>query len=81
VYGENGLAARLSLGQPLVDTSTVGPDEVRSVAARLPPGVAFVNPPVRGSVPEATAGRLATPGAAASVKISVAAAPSVPQSR
>ena len=32
---------------------------VRSVAGRLPDGVTLVDAPVRGSVPEATAGRLA----------------------
>jgi 3-hydroxyisobutyrate dehydrogenase-like beta-hydroxyacid dehydrogenase len=39
--------------------STVGPEAVRSVAAGLPRGVAMVDAPVRASVPEATAGRLA----------------------
>jgi 3-hydroxyisobutyrate dehydrogenase-like beta-hydroxyacid dehydrogenase len=38
--------------------STVGPDEVRSAAARLPKGVSLVDAPVRGSVPQATSGRL-----------------------
>jgi 3-hydroxyisobutyrate dehydrogenase-like beta-hydroxyacid dehydrogenase len=49
----------LAPGQLLIDMSTVGPQAVRSVAARLPHGVAMVDAPVRGSVPEATAGRLA----------------------
>jgi 3-hydroxyisobutyrate dehydrogenase-like beta-hydroxyacid dehydrogenase len=39
--------------------STVGPEAVCSVAARLPAGVAMLDAPVRGSVAEATAGRLA----------------------
>jgi 3-hydroxyisobutyrate dehydrogenase-like beta-hydroxyacid dehydrogenase len=43
----------------LIDMSTVGPDAVRSVATRLPAGVAMVDAPVRGSVPQATSGRLA----------------------
>jgi 3-hydroxyisobutyrate dehydrogenase-like beta-hydroxyacid dehydrogenase len=43
----------------LIDMSTVGPETVREVAARLPQGVTLVDAPVRGSVPEATAGRLA----------------------
>src|SRR5438309_10465286 len=38
--------------------STIGPDACRSVAARMPDGVGAVDAPVRGSVPEATAGRL-----------------------
>jgi 3-hydroxyisobutyrate dehydrogenase-like beta-hydroxyacid dehydrogenase len=58
LFGEDGLAAALSPGQVLIDMSTVGPDEVRSAAARLPDGVAMVDAPVRGSVAEATDGRL-----------------------
>ena len=38
--------------------STVGPNEVRSAAARLPKGASLVDAPVRGSVPQATSGRL-----------------------
>ena len=59
VLGEDGLAAALVPGQLLIDMSTVGPEAVRSVAARLPQGVAMVDAPVRGSVPQATTGRLA----------------------
>jgi 3-hydroxyisobutyrate dehydrogenase-like beta-hydroxyacid dehydrogenase len=59
VFGPDGLAAALASGQLLIDMSTVGPDAVRVVAARLPDGVTLVDAPVRGSVPEATAGRLA----------------------
>jgi len=59
VLGPNGLAATLAPGQVLIDMSTVGPQTVRSIAARLAPGVTMVDAPVRGSVPEATAGRLA----------------------
>ena len=58
VLGADGVAAGLVPGQLLVDMSTVGPDAVRSVAARLPQGVVMVDAPVRGSVPEAIAGRL-----------------------
>jgi 3-hydroxyisobutyrate dehydrogenase len=53
-----GLASALSPGQILIDMSTVGPDEVRSAAARLPEGVSLVDAPVRGSVPQATSGHL-----------------------
>jgi 3-hydroxyisobutyrate dehydrogenase len=42
----------------LIDMSTVGPDAFRSAAAGLPPGVAAIDAPVRGSIPEATDGRL-----------------------
>jgi 3-hydroxyisobutyrate dehydrogenase-like beta-hydroxyacid dehydrogenase len=59
VLGENGVATGLAAGQLLIDMSTVGPDAVRSVAARLPAGVDMVDAPVRGSVPQATTGRLA----------------------
>lgn len=58
LFGPAGLAPTLMPGQVLIDMSTVGPDEVRSVAARLPKGVALVDAPVRGSVPQATSGRL-----------------------
>ena len=58
LFGTAGLAPALSPGQVYIDMSTVGPDEVRSVAARLPKGVSFVDAPVRGSVPLASTGRL-----------------------
>jgi 3-hydroxyisobutyrate dehydrogenase len=35
LFGTDGLAAALSPGQVLIDMSTVGPDEIRSVVARL----------------------------------------------
>lgn len=58
LFGSGGLATALSPGQILIDMSTVGPDEVRSAAARLPEGTSLVDAPVRGSVPQATSGRL-----------------------
>jgi 3-hydroxyisobutyrate dehydrogenase-like beta-hydroxyacid dehydrogenase len=58
LFGTAGLASALSPGQVFIDMSTVGPDEVRSVAARLREGVSLVDAPVRGSVPQATSGRL-----------------------
>jgi 3-hydroxyisobutyrate dehydrogenase-like beta-hydroxyacid dehydrogenase len=58
LFGAEGLAPALSPGQVLIDMSTVGPDEIRSVAARLPKSVSLVDAPVRGSVPQATSGRL-----------------------
>jgi 3-hydroxyisobutyrate dehydrogenase-like beta-hydroxyacid dehydrogenase len=57
--GDEGVLSALRPGQVLVDMSTVGPLEVRAVAERLPKQVTLVDSPVRGSVPEATAGRLA----------------------
>jgi 3-hydroxyisobutyrate dehydrogenase len=58
LFGPDGLAAALSTGQTLVEMSTIGPDAFRSAVARLPDGVAAVDAPVRGSIPEATNGRL-----------------------
>lgn len=58
LFGTDGLASGLSSGQMLIDMSTVGPDAFRSAAAGLPPGVAAIDAPVRGSIPEATDGRL-----------------------
>jgi 3-hydroxyisobutyrate dehydrogenase-like beta-hydroxyacid dehydrogenase len=58
LFGGEGLATALSPGQVLIDMSTVGPDEVRSAAARLPEGTSLVDAPVRGSVPQAASGRL-----------------------
>src|SRR5439155_16800115 len=58
VLGGNGLAKALGPGQVYIDMSTVGPNTVRAIAAKLPNGVAIVDAPVRGSVPQATEGRL-----------------------
>jgi 3-hydroxyisobutyrate dehydrogenase-like beta-hydroxyacid dehydrogenase len=58
LFGDDGVASALHAGQVLVDMSTVGPDAIGEIAARLPLGVDLVDAPVRGSVPEATEGRL-----------------------
>ena len=58
VFGAEGLARALGPGQTLVDMSTVGPDAVKAIRDRLPDGVSMVDAPVRGSVSEATEGRL-----------------------
>jgi 3-hydroxyisobutyrate dehydrogenase-like beta-hydroxyacid dehydrogenase len=58
VFGDDGLIQGLHPGQMLIDMSTVGPNADGSVAARLPRGVPLVDAPVRGSIAEATAGRL-----------------------
>jgi 3-hydroxyisobutyrate dehydrogenase-like beta-hydroxyacid dehydrogenase len=57
-FGEGGMAAVLTPGQVWIDMSTIGPEEFRDATARLPEGVVAVDAPVRGSVPEATEGRL-----------------------
>jgi 3-hydroxyisobutyrate dehydrogenase-like beta-hydroxyacid dehydrogenase len=58
LFGSARLVPALSPGQVLIDMSTVGPDEARSVAARMPKAVPLVDAPVRGSVPQATSGHL-----------------------
>src|SRR2546428_4519581 len=58
VLGENGLAKALGPGDVYIDMSTVGPDTVRSIAARLAEGVAVVDPPVTGRVNQGREGRL-----------------------
>jgi 3-hydroxyisobutyrate dehydrogenase-like beta-hydroxyacid dehydrogenase len=59
LFQERGVVGALTPGQLLIDMSTVGPEAIRSVARRLPRDVTLIDAPVRGSVPEATAGRLA----------------------
>ena len=59
LFADDGVVGALSPGQWLIDMSTVGPDTIRSVGRRLPDQVTLVDAPVRGSVPEATTGRLA----------------------
>ena len=58
LFGTAGLAATLPPGQVVIDMSTVGPDEIRSVSDRLPKAAVLVDAPVRGSVPQATSGHL-----------------------
>lgn len=58
LFGPNGVASAITAGQTWIDMSTVGPAEFATAAARLPAEVAKVDAPVRGSVPEATNGRL-----------------------
>ncbi|GAA2802319.1 NAD(P)-dependent oxidoreductase [Streptomyces showdoensis] len=45
-------------GTHWIDTSTVGPDTVRALAARLPEGVTLIDAPVMGSVDRAATGEL-----------------------
>ncbi|MGA5064575.1 NAD(P)-dependent oxidoreductase [Streptomyces exfoliatus] len=52
------LLPALRPGTHWVDTSTVGPDTVRTLAARLPAGVTLIDAPVMGSVDRAAAGEL-----------------------
>lgn len=48
----------IDAGATLVEMSTIGPDALRSLAARLPDGVDILDAPVLGSVPQATEGTL-----------------------
>jgi 3-hydroxyisobutyrate dehydrogenase-like beta-hydroxyacid dehydrogenase len=58
LFGTEGLVQGLAPGQVLLEMSTIGPAAVRSLASRMPAGVGMVDAEVRGSVPEATEGRL-----------------------
>jgi 3-hydroxyisobutyrate dehydrogenase-like beta-hydroxyacid dehydrogenase len=57
LFGPGGAAPELRSGAALIDMSTVGPDEIRRVAERLP-HVEVLDAPVRGSVGAAEAGSL-----------------------
>ena len=52
------LGASLGAGTTLIEMSTIGPDAVRALAARLPEGVDMLDAPVLGSIPQATEGTL-----------------------
>lgn len=56
LFGRDGAAS--TLRGILVEMSTIGPKAFVSIAGRLPGHVAAVDAPVRGSVPQATAGKL-----------------------
>jgi len=58
VLGPDGLAEGLASGSLLLDMSTVGPDAVRDLAAKLPDGLELMDAPVLGSVVQATEGSL-----------------------
>jgi 3-hydroxyisobutyrate dehydrogenase-like beta-hydroxyacid dehydrogenase len=71
LFGSTGALEGLRPGALVVDLSTIGPDESRSVAARLAGrGVAFVDAPVGGSIDAAEARTLLVfvGGAAADVE-------------
>jgi 3-hydroxyisobutyrate dehydrogenase-like beta-hydroxyacid dehydrogenase len=58
LFRPDGAVRGLRDGCTLVEMSTIGPDAVRSVAERLPVGVALVDAPAMGSTPRAEAGEL-----------------------
>lgn len=59
LFGPDGAAAALRPGAIVVQMSTIGPDEVRAIAGRVPAGVSFLDAPVGGSVNAVQAGTLA----------------------
>lgn len=58
VTGDDGVSGGIREESVFIEMSTVGPDLVRSLAQRLPDGVAVVDAPVLGSVKAATEGSL-----------------------
>lgn len=58
LFGPDGAAEALRPGSVVVQTSTIGLDDVRALASRLPTGVSLVDAPVAGSVGAAEAGQL-----------------------
>jgi len=58
LFGPDGAAEGTGPDAVLADMSTIGPDAVAAVRAKLPPAVRFVDAPVQGSTPKARAGEL-----------------------
>jgi 3-hydroxyisobutyrate dehydrogenase-like beta-hydroxyacid dehydrogenase len=58
LFGDQGVTAGTEPGTMLIDMSTVGPDHVQEVAARLPDGVELIDAPVLGGVANAVDGTL-----------------------
>lgn len=58
LFGPEGATTALRPGAIVIQMSTIGPDEVRAVARRLPTGVELVDAPVAGSVGAVQSGAL-----------------------
>lgn len=58
LFGAKGVADGLGRAATVMEMSTIGPDAVCAIAARLPEGVGLLDAPVLGSVPQATEGTL-----------------------
>jgi 3-hydroxyisobutyrate dehydrogenase len=58
LFGAPGVAAAMPDGSLLVEMSTIGPDAVAEIRSRLRAAVAMLDAPVRGSLPQAEAGKL-----------------------
>jgi 3-hydroxyisobutyrate dehydrogenase-like beta-hydroxyacid dehydrogenase len=58
LFGSDAAVGAMRSGAILVQMSTIGPEETRAVAARLPTTVSFLDAPVGGSIGAVDAGRL-----------------------
>lgn len=58
LFGPDGVVGAVGAGATLIDMSTIGPDAVAAVAARLSEGVELIDAPVLGSVSNAVDGSL-----------------------
>lgn len=58
LFGPDGAANSLAPGATLIDMSTIGPDAVAAIAARMPEGIELIDAPVLGSVSNAVDGTL-----------------------
>jgi 3-hydroxyisobutyrate dehydrogenase/2-hydroxy-3-oxopropionate reductase len=58
VLGPDGVAAAIVPGAPLIEMSTIGPDNVAELAESLPDGVELIDAPVLGGTADAAAGTL-----------------------
>jgi 3-hydroxyisobutyrate dehydrogenase-like beta-hydroxyacid dehydrogenase len=58
VFGKAGVAEGLGSGSTLVEMSTIGPEAVHGLRAKLPPEIDMLDAPVLGSVAQAESGEL-----------------------
>jgi 3-hydroxyisobutyrate dehydrogenase-like beta-hydroxyacid dehydrogenase len=58
LFGPDGVASGIASGAALIEMSTIGPDHLAEVGARLPEGVELIDAPVLGSVSNAADGTL-----------------------
>lgn len=58
VFGKSGVAEGLRSGSTLVEMSTIGPEAVHGLRAKLPPEIDMLDAPVLGSIAQAESGEL-----------------------
>jgi 3-hydroxyisobutyrate dehydrogenase-like beta-hydroxyacid dehydrogenase len=58
VTGRDGVVTSIKPDATLIEMSTIGPDVVHEISRSLPGGVAMLDAPVLGSIPQATSGEL-----------------------